>query len=156
MAGAGSKASASSDDTVKRVRRTKPSMLDGQTMIGLIDHWADFRSRYNLHGWRAGNTPEASAPSLDQKRTHACCTVAGPVPNLSPTAETVSACPKRHRDACTRSFGLQGSLQLVDFLTSKSYSVSISQSARSRVTRKKYWKRLLSKLSKLQTIVSNQ
>ena len=43
--------------------------------------------------------------------------------------------------------GLQGSLQLVDFLTSKSYSVSISQSARSRVARKKYWKRLLSKLS---------
>ena len=68
MAGAGSKASASSDDTVKRVRRTKPSMLDGQTMIGLIDNWADFRSRYNLHGWRAGNTPEASAPSLDQKK----------------------------------------------------------------------------------------
>ena len=61
MAGAGSKASASSDDTVKRVRRTKPSMLDGQTMIGLIANWADFRSRYNLHGWRAGNTPEASA-----------------------------------------------------------------------------------------------
>ena len=117
MAGAGSKASASSDDTVKRVRRSKPSMLDGQTMICLIDNWADFRSRYNLHGWRAGNTPEASAPSFDQKRTHACCTVAGPMPNLSPTAATVSACPKRHRDACTRSFGpgLQGSLQLVDF-----------------------------------------
>ena len=26
------------------------------------------RSRYNLQGWRAGNTPEACAPSLDQKK----------------------------------------------------------------------------------------
>ena len=37
-------------------------------MIGLINNCADFRSRYNLQGWRAGNTPEASAPSLDQKK----------------------------------------------------------------------------------------